>query len=69
MKEVKPAGYKTKGAAKYLNISEKKVRDLSDTGAIKCLRIGRDRYFPVEALDEFIASLPKWGTYGNASQA
>jgi excisionase family DNA binding protein len=68
MKEIKPAALKTAEAAAYLNLSQKTVRDLSDTGEIECLRLGRDRYFTIKALDSFIASLPKWvEENGNAS--
>jgi excisionase family DNA binding protein len=60
MKEIKPAAFKTADAAAYLNISEKVVRDLADTGEIECLRLGNARYFTLKALNAFIDKLPKW---------
>ena len=70
MKEIKAAAFKTAAAAAYLNISEQAVRDMADTGELECLRLGNARYFTVEALDAFIAKLPKWvGENGNTTQA
>jgi excisionase family DNA binding protein len=70
MKEIKPAAYKTSEAAAYLNISEKVVRDMADTGELECLRLGNARYFTVASLDAFIAKLPKWADdNGHTAQA
>lgn len=60
MKEVKPAALKVKEAARYLNLSESTVRKMSDTGELPCFKLGRARYFPLDALNAWMKSLPKW---------
>lgn len=60
MKEIKRAAMKVSVAARYLNISQSRLRDLSDRGAIPCKRLNRERYFSVSDLDNWVANLPDW---------
>lgn len=44
-----------KDAAAYLAISERKLWDMSNTGEIPCVRLGRAVRYDLQDLDSFIA--------------
>ena len=60
MKEIKPAALKTAEAAKRLNMSPGKLREMTDSGKIPCKKIGTHRYFIIRDLDNWLDSQPDW---------
>lgn len=71
MKELSiPIGVKIRKAAQLLGMSANTLRQKSDLGEIPCKKIGRDRYYSVEALHEWVRTLPNWrADNGNNQQA
>lgn len=58
-------GFNIKSAAEYLDIHPQTLRNLSDTGEIKCRRFGRRRLFLLEDLDSWLAKQEEWVSNGH----